>query len=115
MRIGAEKEKMRAGIKPNVQKRKRSDMDDSEKAAEGGGQGQEEGERRTKKIRGPKGPNPLSVKKPKRRIVEEVGMRDAASSYQRRDSSLPGTMDEVIDQAVKAKRKRKHRSSQAIQ
>ena len=114
VRNGVEREKLRSGIKPKTQKRKRSDMEEPDEAAEGSGQGQKEDERRKKKIRGPKGPNPLSVKKPKRRRAEDVGEEDAASNHERRISSDPVATEELSGQTPKAKRKRKHKSSQAI-
>ena len=113
VRIGVEKEKLRAGIKSKMQKRKQSDLEDSDKAAEDGGQGEEESERRRKKTKGPKGPNPLSVRKPKKKHAEFIGEGNVASDHQRRAPSVPMAMDDASPQTTKVKRKRKHKSSQA--
>lgn len=75
----------------------------------------EEGERVTKRKKGPKGPNPLSVKKPKKKAVEGDGA-GAASKKEKRDveggiaTQLQGEAD-GSDTTVKRKRKRKHKST----
>lgn len=137
-REGMEREKFRSGLKTRgtglVGKRKR-DKDDGNAAA---GQGQEaeninggdERASKRKKAKGPKGPNPLSVKKPKKAMVdnhEEETRRadrsDEALGYPDAEERLTktrvpnvnivdGPLDETQDRIAKRKRKRKHKSKQ---
>ena len=112
VRLGVEKEKLRAGIKAKPQKRKRSDVEEADKPAAADGQDQE-GERKRRKTKGPKGPNPLSVKKPKKKELVNLGVMNAISDPQTIAPSAPAAAHESPDQIIKAKRKRKHKSSQA--
>ena len=133
-REGMEREKFRSGLKTRgtglIGKRKR-DEDDGNAVV---GEGKEarsitEGDDsagKQKKAKGPKGPNPLSVKKPKKATAggqkEEMkrkGISDKALGYP--DGAEPGaptvdildrTFDETQDREVKRKRKRKHKSKQ---
>lgn len=105
VRSREEKGKFRAGIKGArgsqvLGKRTR----DSEESGDENGelstaaQGRETTEQKTKKKRGPKGPNPLSVKKPKKKPLE--------NSASRQDKSVA---NRSIDEGEQAKRKRKRR------
>ncbi len=133
-REGMEREKFRSGLKTRgtglVGKRKR-DEDDSNAVV---GEGQEarsitEGDDRAgkqKKAKGPKGPNPLSVKKPKKATAgeqKEVTKRKGISDEALGNShgAEPGvptvnildrTFEETQNHEVKRKRKRKHKSKQ---
>lgn len=137
-REGMEREKFRSGLKTRgiglIGKRKR-DEDDGDAVT---GEGQEaksmtESEERAgkkKKVKGPKGPNPLSVKRPKKATVSDhkeetrrEGRSDEALSYpdaEKRKSeirvsavgNLDGPFDETQDREAKRKRKRKHKSKQ---
>jgi U3 small nucleolar RNA-associated protein 23 len=103
-----ERSKFRDGLKgkergTGILKRKRED--------EGVGAGEEVVKK--KKIKGPKGPNPLSVKKPKKKLVEvkssaasEKGEREAVGEVAVQSREADGS-----DFTVKRKRRRKHKSS----
>ncbi|TVY20564.1 rRNA-processing protein utp23 [Lachnellula arida] len=103
-----ERGKFRAGLKrgSGSLKRKREDNDNGEDEGEGHA---EAGKPRKKAVKGPKGPNPLSVKKPKKKSTEEG---DAT----RRDGikiEAPGEASAEqgdADSGVKRKRRRKHKS-----
>ena len=109
VREGVEREKFRGGVKRlGGVKRKRED--DGGVGAEGKGLG-EERERKKKKVRGQKGPNPLSVKKPKKvdkaiNGVEAVPKRTDLEDAPREGESEQGK--EGVGQ--KRKRRRKHKS-----
>lgn len=138
-REGMEREKFRSGLKTRgtglVGKRKRHE-DDGDAVT---GEGQEakdiaEADERAgkkKKVKGPKGPNPLSVKKPKKATVgdqkeetrsedrsnealgdPDVGKRLAETTGPVVEDVLDGPFDETQDRAAKRKRKRKHKSQQ---
>ena len=131
-REGLEREKFRSGLKTRgIGKRKR-DKDDNVPTA-----GEEQGMRsmtetdgragKKKKTKGAKGPNPLSVKKPKVRVsdVEEettregglnetpghpdAGERMAGAEISAVDI-VDGSLSETHDREAKRKRKRKHKS-----
>lgn len=131
-----EREKFRSGLKTRgtglVGKRKRDEVDGDAVA----GEGQEakrisEGDAspvKKKKAKGPKGPNPLSVKKPKKATVgdQKEEMRresrsDEAPNYPDAGEKsaeitvlavdiLNRPFDESQDREAKRKRKRKHKS-----
>ena len=132
-REGLEREKFRSGLKTRgIGKRKR-DEDDNVPPA-----GEEQGMRSTseidgragkkKRTKGPKGPNPLSVKKPKKVRVsdkkeettreggleETPGHSDAGESNAGSGASavdiVGGSLSETHDHEAKRKRKRKHKS-----
>ena len=135
-REGMEREKFRSGLKTRgtglVGKRKRDEND----VAEVAGEGQEannitEGDERAskrKKTRGPKGPNPLSVKKPKKVTVgdqkkelRKEGRATEAPSYPdagdgKLEIKVPAAdildvpFEATQDRESKRKRKRKHKS-----
>ncbi|CAD6568872.1 MAG: hypothetical protein ASARMPRED_002083 [Alectoria sarmentosa] len=138
VREGMERKKFRSGLKTRatglVGKRKR-DEDDGNPVT---GEGQEvksitEGDERAgkkKKAKGPKGPNPLSMKKSKKARVGELNDQkeetrtggildealsdpDAGERQETRDPAVDivdGPFDETQDRAAKRKRKRKHKS-----
>ena len=131
-REGMEREKFRSGLKTRgtglIGKRKRNE-DDGDAFV---GEGQEarsitEGDERAgkkKKAKGPSGPNPLSVKKPKKATVsdekeetrresrsdEALGYPDAAETGAPTVDILDAPFDETRGREVKRKRKRKHKS-----
>ena len=132
-----EREKFRSGLKTRgtglVGKRKR-DEDDGGAV---GGESQEveriiEGDeraRKKKKVKGPKGPNPLSVKKPKKTAVGDLEKKRRTEG---RPAEAPGSTNAVEtnaetsvpvdildgpsvatqDRTAKRKRKRKHKPKQ---
>ena len=132
-REGLEREKFRNGLKTRgIGKRKRDEDDDNVPTV-----GAEQGMRSTtetdgragkkKKTKGPKGPNPLSVKKPKRVRVsdekeetkreggldESPGHPDAGERNAGAEVSAVDIVDgssETHDREAKRKRKRKHKS-----
>lgn len=130
-REGMEREKFRSGLKTRgtglIGKRKR-DEDDGNAVV---GEGQEarsitEGDDRAgkqKKAKGPKGPNPLSVKKPKKATAgdqkEKTKRKGISLGYP--GGAEPGVptvdildrpFDETQDREVRRKRKRKHKPKQ---
>lgn len=135
-RENKEREKFRGGLKTRgtglVGKRKRNE-DDGDAVA---GEGQEaksitEGDGRAgkkKRAKGPKGPNPLSMKKPKKETVDDqkkemrrggrsdeaLGDSDAGETHAETRvpavDILDGLFDETHDRATK--RKRKHKSKE---
>ena len=136
-----EREKFRSGLKTRgtglVGKRKR----DEDEGGAGAGESQEakwitEGDeraRRKKNTKGSKGPNPLSVKKPKKAAVgdqeersrmegrsdQALGFPDAgertAETIVPAVDGFDGVSDETQDRAAKRKRKRKHKSSHQLE
>ncbi|CCE34521.1 hypothetical protein E4U22_007592 [Claviceps purpurea] len=116
LRAREERKKFRAGIKPTIGKRKRTEKDDDddeeeEGADHGAGEGGKDNEtahkdsndasstgpaKKKNKRHGPKGPNPLSVKKAKKKTQE--------SSTSAKDAG---------DAEEKAKRKRRRRTKPA--
>ena len=137
-REGMEKEKFRNGLKTRgtglVGKRKRNENDGDAIAREGqeAKSVTEGGERAEKKrkVKGPKGPNPLSVKKPKKTTVgdqkegtkgegrpnEVLGYSDAGETHVETRVPTVDIVDEPFDETqsreAKRKRKRKHKSKQ---
>ena len=133
-RAGLEREKFRSGLKTRgIGKRKRDEDDNNVPTA-----GEEQGMRsitetdgragKKKRTKGPKGPNPLSVKKPKKvRVSDEkeettreggldgtpghsdAGERDADPEVSA-VNIVNGTLSETHDREAKRKRKRKHKS-----
>lgn len=105
-----ERGKFRAGLKrgSGSLKRKREDNDNEEGEDEGAGHA-EAGKPRKKAVKGPKGPNPLSVKKPKKKSTEggDATRRDGVTM------EAPGEVSAEqgdVDSGVKRKRRRKHKS-----
>ncbi|KAL8708334.1 MAG: hypothetical protein Q9220_006809 [cf. Caloplaca sp. 1 TL-2023] len=130
VRNGMEREKFRTGLRGKVGKRKR---DDEQEQYAGGSDQVEEGdannddkenkekdepEKKKKKTRGPKGPNPLSVKRAKReKIPVEDGGGDIPALMRGELGDESGTKTTIIEQlegdqspAEKRKRKRKRKS-----
>ncbi|KAG0650815.1 rRNA-processing utp23 [Hyphodiscus hymeniophilus] len=109
-----ERVKFRDGIKrgggKTGEKRKR---DDEETEGDGG-----EGEKKKIKRKGPKGPNPLSVKKPKKRVPEgedttvmEKKVNKEKKELEREVATRSQLEGDGSDPAVKKKRKRKHKAA----
>jgi len=133
VREGVERGKLRGGVRGKgvgvgdeggMGKRKRGEEGWGENEVE---EGKEEGERKKRRVRGPKGPNPLSVKKPKRKGEgeggrEKVGKLSEDTTASRGDER-PGEVKERRDMdgadggelrdsaGTKKKRKRKHKSA----
>ena len=133
-REGLEREKFRSGLRTRgIGKRKRDEEDDNVPTA-----GEEQAMRsitetdggagKKKRTKGPKGPNPLSVKKPKKlRVSDEkeepgreggldripgqpdAGERNAGARVSTLDI-VDGSLSETYDREAKRKRKRKHKS-----
>ncbi|GAB0134749.1 hypothetical protein EsDP_00003106 [Epichloe bromicola] len=110
IRAREERKKFRAGLKPTIGKRKREEKEDGEDDAAGnpGGEGGDEtasgingssaeAARKKKKRHGPKGPNPLSVQKAKKKS------QPSTKEEQTRDAEAP----------AKRKRQRKAKPSEA--
>lgn len=136
-REGFEKGKFRAGIRGKHQgvsmKRKRQDGSDEDESEDDEAQGDNDSDttadpsgaqKKWKKLRGPKGPNPLSVKK-SRKINEKptASSRDGtqmtlAAKYTDSDPDAVDDVPNVIEHSgndgqvvsAKRKRKRKHRT-----
>ena len=108
-----EKGKFRAGLKAGRgEKRKRESNEDGEKRKEVIGEGAEDGKQEVvakKKTKGPKGPHPLSVLRPKKRTKQNGQTRDSGG---RKDEGQKIGADPVTEagEQPKKKRKRKHRS-----
>lgn len=133
VREGIEREKLRKGLRANGHaagvKRKRSEHSDVDVGdmQDSGSHEPEEGKALKKKMRGPKGPNPLSVKK--RRISknclekteEDETAQETHSNGQfqsEREADEPkssmidtGSSDEKQNSPTKRKRKRKHKKT----
>lgn len=136
VREGMEKGKFRSGLRGKGHvagsKRKREnsidaepgDVQDASSVNHGKGMEQEQVSKK-KKLRGPKGPNPLSIKKPRREkatpipsgqsgdkpAVDAVNIKDikTGGSEEKSTNIIEGTLDETQDPPKKRKRKRKHR------
>ena len=110
VREGVEREKFRGGVKRLAGvKRKREDAGepgDGERKGSG-----EEGERKKRKVRGSKGPNPLSVKKPKKADKGAIGVGNVLTRTDTEDAPQEEEGEqgeEGIGQ--KRKRRRKHKA-----
>ena len=137
-REGMEREKFKSGLKTRgtalVGKRKRDEDSGDATAAKGQEaiQVTESDERagKKKKVKGPKGPNPLSVKKPKKTTVDDqkektripARLDEALGDPNARDRGAEttpsiveirdGPFHEMQGRDAKRKRKRKHKSKQ---
>ena len=137
VRDGIERSKFRSGLRGKgsllLGKRKRGEDEGSDvNAAEGkqadSGPGGDEKTATKKKMKGPKGPNPLSVKKPKReassnpRTENEHGEKALSLDPEETDADpkpstltidmIEGALDEAPNPPERRKRKRKHKSKQ---
>lgn len=122
VREGVEREKFRAGLKGRVGKRKRGDDDEGREGDHSMAHG-ETAETKKKRVRGPKGPNPLSVKKAKKVKMEEPPMGDneqdarevvTPNANEERTTAVAvdireGPSDESQNLPTKRKRRRKHK------
>ena len=112
---GMERGKLRGGLKGKAEKRKREDEEKGADNVNGAGSGSkgEEGERKKKRPWGLKGPNPLSVKKPKKErprsdtIVN--GDREADQTL-KNNVTRESILEETQNPPAKKKRRRKHKS-----
>jgi U3 small nucleolar RNA-associated protein 23 len=109
-----ERGKFREGIKARESgslKRKRDD----DETGEAGGQKDGEAKKKRKGAKGPKGPNPLSVKKPKKKAVVVDSVAPAEKKEKREVDGGMATQSQGeadgSDPTVKRKRKRKHKSA----
>ena len=134
VRDGIERSKFRSGLRGKgsllLGKRKRgedegSDVDAAEGKQANSGPGGDEKTAIKKKMKGPKGPNPLSMKKPKReassnsRTENEHGEKalsfDPEETVADPKPSTPmieGALNEAPNSPERRKRKRKHKSKQ---
>jgi len=105
-----ERGKFRAGLKrgSGSLKRKREDHDDGEGKGEGEGH-VEDSKPKKKTAKGPKGPNPLSVKKPKNKSTEE-GDASRRSGGKREAPGEESMEQGDAESGAKRKRKRKRKS-----
>ena len=136
VREGIEQGKFRTGLRGRVSgmgaKRKREDEGSGAEGREAKVAGDEEEaeERPTKKkkVRGPKGPNPLSMKKPKKEKVDDNDLReqnnaslkskpissnDRHATQESDTNIIEGPLDEAQNPPAKRKRKRKQRTDKA--
>ncbi|KAI5258746.1 hypothetical protein E4T42_00590 [Aureobasidium subglaciale] len=122
--------KVRAGLKgrrgaapEQALKRKREDDDEDDAGAEGGAPAPDTDAAPKKRVRkGPKGPNPLSMKKSKKQTTKEEAEKQAIrkaikSDPQAAEKALPAdiaieaTADGGEDGASKKRRRRKHKTA----
>ncbi len=145
VREGIERGKFRIGLRGRGlavgAKRKREEVEEEgEGGGEGAGRDMEGNEARIpegddqigdraakKKVRGPKGPNPLSVKKSKKDKVEDKQKKEEhnlssakIASFEDRynleangSNIIEGPLDEAQNPSAKRKRKRKHKADKA--
>lgn len=116
-RVREERHKFRDQLKKlggNKRKRGEDEGDDDQKVT---AEGSEEQPKKKKKAygKGPKEPNPLSVKKPKKKLVEP-NSKPRESEKKAKDSEKGGEKevggdDGSTEQSAKRKRKRKHKSA----
>ncbi|KAI9662437.1 MAG: hypothetical protein M1821_008604 [Bathelium mastoideum] len=115
-----ERGKFRAGLKGGRGVKRKREEEEGEEDERSGGEGEGEGEgegdgeqeevtTKKKKRRGPKGPNPLSMLKPKKRAVQN-GQRGGEGDM--RDEASGNGDDPKVEAETqpKKKRKRKHKS-----
>jgi len=111
-----ERGKFRDGLKRGSgsqgMKRKRNDGEDDTERTEGAG---DEVAAKKKKThgKGPKGPNPLAVKKSKKRVDGEAGAT-SISKEPNNQGSIPMeslAVDGVLEPGIKRKRRRKHKAA----
>ena len=114
---GLERGKLREGLKNQGTKRKRDIMEGKDTPANGEAPTSEGGEKKKKKTKGLKGPNPLSVKKSKKQLT---GVDKSASITQDPielsgvDTDAREDKNEIQNSLTRIKRKRKHKSSKSI-
>lgn len=103
VREGAERGKLKTGVHAVTGKRKREGNEDAPSSSSAG------------KIKKTKGPNPLSVKKPKKRenLKSEGGSATPADDRSASREKMETPQVDSGDGAAKAKRKRRHKSHKA--
>lgn len=122
---GEEKAKIRAGLKARrggaVEKRKREDEDEEDEQERGGAEeAQDEPAKKKRKAKGPKGPNPLSMKKSKKEdsgknkqaeaekaVIRKVTKKDPQAAEKATPAAGGVEANGVTDGTRKRKRKRK--------
>lgn len=117
VREGIEKGKFRNGLRGRgagtTGKRKREESEDEEadkgKDVKNIAEGDEQAVKKKKRTKGPKGPNPLSVKKPKKATEDEP---KAANVDSDNVEIVGGTSDQATRSSGKRKRKRRPKSQQ---
>ena len=111
-----ERVKLRAGLKSGrgsggqgTKRKRESDGDDKAGAQQGG---VEDGTARNKAKheKGPKGPNPLAVKKPKKKVDGEWATSASRDQPTESGGSLSQGLTEELDPNAKRRRRRKHKS-----
>ena len=132
VREGIERGKFRTGLRgrpPSASTKRKREEERSE--SEGGeaetAEGDDHGEEKVvkkRKVRGPKGPNPLSVKKPKKEKADDkrkegdqdllkaksAGSKDRHRNGGNDSNKIDDPPDEARDPPAKRKRKRKHKT-----
>lgn len=135
VREGMERGKLRGGVRGGVRgtgvgvgdeggwgKRKRGEEEGRKRKS--GGEEKEGEERKKRRVRGPKGPNPLSVRKAKRKgegvekaVGKEGGDGVVSNSKRKAGEAREGRAERVLDgeevqdsAGIQKKRKRKHKS-----
>ena len=114
---GMERGKLREGIKSKGNKRKRDIVEEEETTAKKGVHADEGVEPKKRKIKGIKGPNPLSVKKPKRQLVkadEVASTKQDLIGISKDGIIIQEASNDMQNSADRKKRRRKHRSSKSL-
>jgi U3 small nucleolar RNA-associated protein 23 len=104
-----EKGKFRAGLKRGSGSLKRKREDDGEEQKENI---TEDAPKKKKKVKGPKGPNPLSIKKSKKKVDEDGATVNKAEESKDHIEGLQSLGKNNTSDHVKRKRKRKHKSGE---
>lgn len=113
-----ERGKLRDGLKTKGEKRKRetSEEEDKDRGTEGRGIIEGGGQKKKRKSRGPKEPNPLSVKKSKKGVAKGSGITSTLSGQElskttvQRAVASETPLDEVLQASSKSRRRKKHKS-----
>ena len=120
VRDSLERGKLRDGLKTKGEKRKRetSEEEDKDRGTEGRGLVDGGGQKKKRKSRGPKEPNPLSVKKSKREVAKgsnttsTSGVQELGKATVQRAVASETSLDEVLQASSKTRRRKKHKSVQ---
>lgn len=105
-----EKSKFRDGLKNRGSGSLKRKREDGGEAVEKQNPAEDDVLKKLKKRKGPKEPNPLSVKKPKKRPAGEM-KNSAVLEAKKTDPDLGMLNQATSDGSIKRKRKRKHKSS----
>ena len=118
MKEGMERRKLREGLKKKGIKRKRDDTEGDETPTSEKVPIPRDEERKKKKVKGLKEPNPLSVKKPKRKMTKIDGnvlAKQDSTEISRSGIDAQEASNDIQDSLARKKRKRKHKSSNPIE